>query len=148
MLLYINSVYLFFFFFFKQNPAYELRISDWSSDVCSSDLCVVFRDFSERPQGEPACAPRTPKPTSTARECPSRVAASPRSRGPVRWSPRCRRALWRGNRGRAATSRLRPMTAFAQPISSPPPRASTPPAWGGPRYASAEEGRGGKEGVS
>src|SRR3546814_10780490 len=25
-------------FFFKQNTAYELRISDWSSDVCSSDL--------------------------------------------------------------------------------------------------------------
>src|SRR3546814_2418692 len=28
----------FFFFFFKQKTAYELRISDWSSDVCSSDL--------------------------------------------------------------------------------------------------------------
>src|SRR3546814_20384922 len=27
-----------FFFFFKQKAAYELRISDWSSDVCSSDL--------------------------------------------------------------------------------------------------------------
>src|SRR3546814_8591237 len=27
-----------FFFFFKQNTAYEMRISDWSSDVCSSDL--------------------------------------------------------------------------------------------------------------
>src|SRR3546814_16183029 len=27
-----------FFFFFKQKTAYELRISDWSSDVCSSDL--------------------------------------------------------------------------------------------------------------
>src|SRR3546814_13276171 len=26
-------------FFFKQNTAYEMRISDWSSDVCSSDLC-------------------------------------------------------------------------------------------------------------
>src|SRR3546814_10654224 len=29
---------IFFFFFFKQKTAYELRISDWSSDVCSSDL--------------------------------------------------------------------------------------------------------------
>src|SRR3546814_7379564 len=28
------------FFFFKQNTAYEMRISDWSSDVCSSDLVV------------------------------------------------------------------------------------------------------------
>src|SRR3546814_1560057 len=28
----------FAFFFFKQKTAYEMRISDWSSDVCSSDL--------------------------------------------------------------------------------------------------------------
>src|SRR3546814_15934147 len=28
------------FFFFKQKTAYEMRISDWSSDVCSSDLCT------------------------------------------------------------------------------------------------------------
>src|SRR3546814_1215240 len=28
-----------FFLFFKQKTAYEMRISDWSSDVCSSDLC-------------------------------------------------------------------------------------------------------------
>src|SRR3546814_9041230 len=31
---------LFFVFFFKQKTAYEMRISDWSSDVCSSDLLV------------------------------------------------------------------------------------------------------------
>src|SRR3546814_13124580 len=30
--------YSMFFFFFKQKTAYEMRISDWSSDVCSSDL--------------------------------------------------------------------------------------------------------------
>src|SRR3546814_3721577 len=30
--------FCFFFFFFKQKTAYEMRISDWSSDVCSSDL--------------------------------------------------------------------------------------------------------------
>src|SRR3546814_2719364 len=29
---------LYFLFFFKQKTAYEMRISDWSSDVCSSDL--------------------------------------------------------------------------------------------------------------
>src|SRR3546814_19217002 len=29
------------FFFFKQKTAYEMRISDWSSDVCSSDLLTV-----------------------------------------------------------------------------------------------------------
>src|SRR3546814_7818456 len=40
------------FFFFKQKSAYEMRISDWSSDVCSSDLQVgqvsaVFRRDDE-----------------------------------------------------------------------------------------------------
>src|SRR3546814_1225621 len=30
-------------FFFKQKTAYEMRISDWSSDVCSSDLCSITR---------------------------------------------------------------------------------------------------------
>src|SRR3546814_15587006 len=34
------------FFFFKQKTAYELRISDWSSDVCSSDL--LGRRFRDR----------------------------------------------------------------------------------------------------
>src|SRR3546814_5230450 len=32
---------VFVFFFFKQKTAYEMRISDWSSDVCSSDLFRV-----------------------------------------------------------------------------------------------------------
>src|SRR3546814_5003378 len=36
---------LYVFFFFKQKTAYEMRISDWSSDVCSSDLATVRRDF-------------------------------------------------------------------------------------------------------
>src|SRR3546814_4985838 len=33
------------FFFFKHQTAYELRISDWSSDVCSSDLDPAFPEF-------------------------------------------------------------------------------------------------------
>src|SRR3546814_5541035 len=40
----LNLVYSFsvirLFFFFKQKTAYEMRISDWSSDVCSSDLVI------------------------------------------------------------------------------------------------------------
>src|SRR3546814_8209284 len=32
------------FFFFKQKTAYEMRISDWSSDVCSSDLNVIVHN--------------------------------------------------------------------------------------------------------
>src|SRR3546814_6592366 len=38
----IDVVISFFFvFFFKQKTAYEMRISDWSSDVCSSDLRIL-----------------------------------------------------------------------------------------------------------
>src|SRR3546814_8973678 len=43
------------FFFFKQKTAYEMRISDWSSDVCSSDLVCDFERgvmhlaFAKRP---------------------------------------------------------------------------------------------------
>src|SRR3546814_19957758 len=34
----IYGWFVFFFFFFKQKTSYDMRISDWSSDVCSSDL--------------------------------------------------------------------------------------------------------------
>src|SRR3546814_3904639 len=36
------------FFFFKQKTAYEMRISDWSSDVCSSDLADIGNPDLER----------------------------------------------------------------------------------------------------
>src|SRR3546814_228726 len=51
--------FLYFFFFFKQKTAYEMRISDWSSDVCSSDLLLqeLFR-------------------TSHARRCPATLSCS------------------------------------------------------------------------
>src|SRR3546814_7325003 len=43
----------FIFFFFKQKTAYEMRISDWSSDVCSSDL---LRELSQgKPVGFKLC---------------------------------------------------------------------------------------------
>src|SRR3546814_4105271 len=41
-----------FVFFFKQKTAYEMRISDWSSDVCSSDLVQVFREYLNSKIGE------------------------------------------------------------------------------------------------
>src|SRR3546814_18396869 len=55
-----------FFFFFKQKTAYELRISDWSSDVCSSDLQLfriadigrVAEDQVERPDDPLAPVPQ------------------------------------------------------------------------------------------
>src|SRR3546814_8031725 len=40
--MFYSSICTVVFFFFKQKTAYEMRISDWSSDVCSSDLV----DFS------------------------------------------------------------------------------------------------------
>src|SRR3546814_11205523 len=36
------------FFFFKQKTAYEMRISDWSSDVCSSDLDAIALDPADQ----------------------------------------------------------------------------------------------------
>src|SRR3546814_6633943 len=44
---------VFCFFFFKQKTAYEMRISDWSSDVCSSDLApqISLADFTDRNAG-------------------------------------------------------------------------------------------------
>src|SRR3546814_4202759 len=39
------------FFFFKQRTAYEMRISDWSSDVCSSDLCHVLVEWLHETEG-------------------------------------------------------------------------------------------------
>src|SRR3546814_9942287 len=43
-------------FFFKQKTAYEMRISDWSSDVCSSDLAVRrVHHGSEEAAGDPQC---------------------------------------------------------------------------------------------
>src|SRR3546814_6316702 len=36
----LYSLSIFYVFFFKQKTAYEMRISDWSSDVCSSDLVI------------------------------------------------------------------------------------------------------------
>src|SRR3546814_9522862 len=46
VVLFILLFLSFSFFFFKQKTAYDMRISDWSSDVCSSDLQIV-----DRPRG-------------------------------------------------------------------------------------------------
>src|SRR3546814_9169761 len=37
----VKLIVCYLFFFFKQKTAYEMRISDWSSDVCSSDLILA-----------------------------------------------------------------------------------------------------------
>src|SRR3546814_3342875 len=47
-----------FFFFYKQKTAYEMRISDWSSDVCSSDL--VEEGQTQTPDGPRHFRPQLP----------------------------------------------------------------------------------------
>src|SRR3546814_12690172 len=45
----VFMVVVLYFFFFKQKTAYEMRISDWSSDVCSSDLSdIAAVEFDDR----------------------------------------------------------------------------------------------------
>src|SRR3546814_10776488 len=56
-------------FFFKQKTAYELRISDWSSDVCSSDLRGLAR------AGRPQQGKKLPVPRLDAHIVQRRVAA-------------------------------------------------------------------------
>src|SRR3546814_1379890 len=43
----MSLLLFYFFFFFKQKTAYEMRISDWSSDVCSSDLRNAGRKLNK-----------------------------------------------------------------------------------------------------
>src|SRR3546814_5953216 len=49
--------FVFYFFCFKQKTAYEWRISDWSSDLCSSDLTAVTRQV-DRARLEARCVGR------------------------------------------------------------------------------------------
>src|SRR3546814_10194655 len=80
----------FLFFFFKQKTAYEMRISDWSSDVCSSDLAAsegVARDGRIDPTRVPE-APITPTGTAdNARSEERRVGKECVSTCRSRWSP-------------------------------------------------------------
>src|SRR3546814_2004161 len=67
------------FFFFKQKTAYEMRISDWSSDVCSSDLTNSARSCARSKRS-------TPVPRLTARSLPlaqRRSASGSNSRTPA-----------------------------------------------------------------
>src|SRR3546814_3597125 len=79
--------FFFFFFFFKQKTAYEMRISDWSSDVCSSDLSgsssspASKRRAPRRGGGGASIGNRQPSPASRADQCCSIATPSSRQRG-------------------------------------------------------------------
>src|SRR3546814_8564964 len=72
---------VFGFFFCRQKTAYEMRISDWSSDVCSSDLSMqVYRELH----------------VLTARPGPADMARAPhRLYGVLAGTERCSAARWR-----------------------------------------------------
>src|SRR3546814_7571477 len=58
MSLYFLCVLL--FFFFKQKTSYEMRISDWSSDVCSSDLVSLISTEMMSSTGESRIVAKSP----------------------------------------------------------------------------------------
>src|SRR3546814_12197903 len=89
---------IFLFFFFKQKTAYEMRISDWSSDVCSSDLCS-----HQDPYPEPAApADRRQGREPTQDRCPAGAGPEPRAKGQC-GTIRC--LAWKGG---AACVMIRP----------------------------------------
>src|SRR3546814_5837366 len=60
-LAFVNGVCMCDLFFFKQKAAYDVRIRDWSSDVCSSDLRLTdYRALSVGPFDSPTSMPRPP----------------------------------------------------------------------------------------
>src|SRR3546814_1805633 len=72
-----------YFFFFKQKTAYEMRISDWSSDVCSSDLAWPTRPTAATRRTR-SPAPRQRRPKAQSRRWPGRRRPD-RQRASWRW---------------------------------------------------------------
>src|SRR3546814_6582972 len=122
----IHTYILYSFFFFKQNPAYELRISDWISDLCSSDL----RHRSSRRRMDPpqpvAMASRSHK----ARRPPAFQRGRSKPRAARRRNPASARPLLlRARRQRQACppeNRTAPLSCLPPP-SGPPPWHYPPP---------------------
>src|SRR3546814_15812722 len=69
-------------FFSKQKTAYELRISDWSSDVCSSDLPVAARGARAPPPAAGRALRRGGRRDHRRRAVPPRRGAAPEGAGP------------------------------------------------------------------
>src|SRR3546814_3469790 len=78
------------FFFFKQKTAYEMRISDWSSDVCSSDLLDYCRHRLHQQAGSSSSSDHAPSGCNARDEArqfcnqPPRAASSTFERHPGR----------------------------------------------------------------
>src|SRR3546814_5694541 len=86
--MYLFSDYFSVVCFFKQKTAYEMRISDWSSDVCSSDLAAValgVGSLESAPRnrvGSQACTPESGGPGPLDRStCTCLAVPDPQRRG-------------------------------------------------------------------
>src|SRR3546814_9085500 len=95
------------FFFFKQKTAYEMRISDWSSDVCSSDLSPSGRRISAACAISPREAARRGWKRTGGRRDGDGNSSPKRGGGPraARWRGRAPNAPARSVRRAPASSR-------------------------------------------
>src|SRR3546814_17610587 len=117
----LKRCYVWFcFFFFKQKTAYEMRISDWISDVCSSDLRDSDEEYPDRIRrhrrpcdGELAPADRG------GRRGDGQYQPRPRRRGGF---PRCRDAEPASDDGRRDHARPRPYAGRREPARQGLPR--------------------------
>src|SRR3546814_6840796 len=96
------------FFFFKQKTAYEMRISDWSSDVCSSDLYE-----------SPSSTPSTCRDRGTSHDVSSAIESTDRT------NPRCQSSSAGGVAAKAAGYASRRATSHTSLISAVRDRTST-----------------------
>src|SRR3546814_7200177 len=123
---------LFMFCFFKQKTAYEMRISDWSSDVCSSDQGTNARDgdSSRRSRFRPKTANRERGPSrGPKQDCKRPTGHRPSTR------KRQQRVVARNSSGTDA--------GLAREARNQPPHERT-----SERLARSEESRVGKECIS
>src|SRR3546814_9987545 len=103
----------FLVFFFKQKTAYEMRISDWSSDVCSSDLCGS--------RGRPPPPARLRGRHLPVRPCASPAADEAAKRRTPAALPECPPARMRRCRALTASAPSPPDRRHAARSSAPPP---------------------------
>src|SRR3546814_15760008 len=121
----VTCVSLFLFVFFKQKTAYEVRISDWSSDVCSSDLMpgCLPRAGIGRHQGIRVTLALCPIPRRSPSVLPSSSSPSP--------------AHCRATPNRSPLLRSWPLLACSVLRLKPRGCSSLAPPWPISKYASA-----------
>src|SRR3546814_7096536 len=130
VVVYIN---IFFFVFFKHKTAYEMHISDWSSDVCSSDLagaagpgaavrqdhaCALRRTLGDGlPAGRPPAGDREARPPAPVRPGQRAGGRDRRRAGRgLRWPGRLRRRGAASARSEEHTSELQSLMRISYAV--------------------------------